>query len=110
MRVMSIAQRLPGPYRDLIATSGVPSLIASGFTAQLTQAAGPLGLLLVTQQLTGSLADRRCGRRGVRRWGGLRAAGAGVADRSSGTDPGTRRRRGFARCGAGGSGPPGGPP
>jgi MFS transporter len=57
MRVMSIAGWLPRPYRDLFATSGVPSLSASGFAAQLTQAAGPLGLLLVTQQATGSLAS-----------------------------------------------------
>jgi MFS family permease len=53
---MAMEGRLLGPYRVLFAAPGVAALTFAGFFAQLTQAAAPLGLLLVAQQATGSLA------------------------------------------------------
>jgi MFS family permease len=53
---MAIQARLLEPYRSLFAAPAVASLTVAGFFAQLTQAAAPLGLLLVAQQATGSLA------------------------------------------------------
>jgi MFS family permease len=51
-----IAARLSRPYRRLFGVPGVSSLTAAGFVAQLTQSAGPLGLLLVAQESTGSFS------------------------------------------------------
>ena len=53
---MAIQARLLDPYRALFALPGVGALTVAGFLAQLTQAAGPLGLLLVAEEATGSLA------------------------------------------------------
>ena len=53
---MAIQARLLEPYRALFAAPGVVALTVAGFLAQLTQAAAPLGLLLVAQEATGSLA------------------------------------------------------
>jgi MFS family permease len=55
-QVMAIQARLLEPYRVLFAAPGVAPLTMAGFFAQLTQAAAPLGLLLVAQGATGSLA------------------------------------------------------
>ena len=45
-----------GEYRALLRSPDARGLSAAGFAAQLTQSAGPLGLVLVTQQATGSFA------------------------------------------------------
>jgi MFS family permease len=50
------SRRTLGEYRALLRSPEARWLSAAGFAAQLTQSAGPLGLVLVTQEATGSFA------------------------------------------------------
>ena len=47
---------LSSSYRALLRAPGIRLATIAGFVGQFSQAAGPLGLLLITEQVTGSLA------------------------------------------------------
>jgi hypothetical protein len=60
------------PYRTLRTTRGIAWQAAAGSVAQLTQSAAGLGIILVTQHATGSLAIAGAAAAGF-------AIGAGIA-------------------------------